>query len=261
MQMIERIGVAVLVFGLPVFAGASQPQAGTMQQETWATLTKVDAKNGTFTAKGLISTRTFHAGDNCSVVAVDKKEAELSDLRPGEKVRIRYQGLEGVLVADRVVEKALHYRGTVQGLDPKAVTVTMERKELYRTVPVHKTMRIARDRKVILTDGKEGMVSDLKPGDRVAVIYELPDGTAMAYRIRQESATFVGTVDTINLPDRTLTAKNRLSEKEFDLAPRCEIVLNGREHADLKNLAPGQKYRFTYETLNGLNVVNYIAPA
>ena|ERR1051326_7129684 len=261
MKTLARVGLIGITVALPLMVSADEQIAGTKNDEDWnATLTAVNAEHGSITAKSWFITRTFRTGDNCAITALDKKHATLSDLCPGEKVKIRYQNVEGVLVADRITEKGLRYSGTVEAVDPNTSTLTLENRVNSKAPPHHKSWSVASDCKVVLHDGKTGTISDVKPGDMVTLIYELPYGSAVVYRIRDESSIFTGTIDAIDLLDRTVKAKEMFGEKKFDLAKHCQIIVNGRENGDMRDLVLGQQYRFTYEGVNGVNVVNRITP-
>jgi len=262
MKRITDIGILVLLAALPISVRADQQAACTRADKTWnGTLSEVNTQDNTVKAKHWGITETFHLGDKCAIAAVDKKEAPLSDLRPGERVKISYLELEGVRVADRIIERALYYGGRVHSVDPNAGTVTMAEAPLYKPFRSPETFRIAKDCKVTLAAGGTGTLADVRPGDRITVIYELPGGAPIAYRIRDESSTFVGALDAINLPARTLQAKQMTGEKTFQLADKCRFIASNQQVEPLKDLALGQHYRFTYRDVNGVNVLDQIVPA
>jgi hypothetical protein len=70
----------------------------------------------------------------------------------------------------------------------------------------------------------------------------------------------VGTVDAVDMPARTLKAKDTLGEQKFTLGDNCRIISSGEKAGYFKDLKLGQKYRFTYENLNGVNILNRISP-
>lgn len=227
-------------------------------EKTWqGTLSAVNTQDNTVMAKHWGFTETFHLGDKCAIMAVDKKEAPLSDLRPGEKVKISYQELEGVRVANRITERALHYGGTVHAVDASAGTVTMAEAPLYKPFRSPETFRIAKDCKFTLAAGGTGALADVRPGDRITIVYELPGGTPVAYRISDQSETIVGKLDSMNLPARTLEAK----QMTFQLADKCRFIASNQQAEPLKDLSLGQQYRFTYRDVNGINVLDRIVPA
>jgi Cu/Ag efflux protein CusF len=93
----------------------------------------------------------------------------------------------------------------------------------------------------------------------VSVIYEIPNGTRTAREIDQTSATFVGSLTAIDLNARTLKAKHAFGTKKFNLADDCTIAVNGKTGAQLRDLKPGDNLAFSYDVVNGVNVVNRIA--
>ena len=241
---------------------AKQQSTERNSGKTWAgTVTAVSAQNKTLTGKHWLFSRTFNLGEKCDISTVDSEKASLTDLHPGEQVRVHYQNAEGILVADRIAEWPLHYTGTVHAIDQKARTVTMEEVPLYMLFHGPDRFCTAGNCKVILTNGEHGTLADLRPGDRVTLIYELPGGSRFAYRIRQMSSTFVGMLDAIDLPARTVKAKKMAAEKTFNLTDKCQIVDVNQQREDLKDLVLGQQYRFTYQDVNGVNVLDQIAPA
>ncbi len=262
MKSISIFGFAVLMAALPLGAQAVQGKPGSANDRTWSgTVTAVSAQDKTFAARRGLLTRTFKVGEQCPISTVDKKEATLSDLRVGERIGVHYQDVEGVWVARRVTERARHWAGTVHSIDQKSATVTMEEAPLYQPFHAPRTFRLAGDCKVVLWNGHEGSLRDIQPGDRVAVIYDLPAGAPTAYRIRDSSVAAVGTLEAIDLPARTVKAKESSGEKQFVLADDCRIILSGNQKGRWKDLVAGQKYKFTYEDVNGVEVLDRIAPA
>jgi Cu/Ag efflux protein CusF len=262
MRNITNIGILVLMAALPIRVRADQQTACTRTEKTWnGTLSGVNTQDNTVQVKRWGVTETFHLGKNCAIATVDKKEAPLSDLRPGEKVDIRYQKVEGVRVADRIAERALHYGGTVHAVDPKAGTVTMDEVPLYKPFRGPETFRVADDCKLTLATGGAGSLADVRPGDRITLMYELPGGSPVAYRIGEQTSSFVGKLEAMNLPARTLQAGKMTGEKTFQLADKCRFIASNQQIEPLKDLALGQQYRFTYRDVNGVNVLDQIVPA
>ncbi len=100
MRNIRILGYWALVGLMPLGASAGGPMCSAKNEAAWTgRLTAVNADNHTITAKSFWQTKTFNVGDTCAVSAMDKKTAALSDLRPGEKVKVRYQKTGGVLIA------------------------------------------------------------------------------------------------------------------------------------------------------------------
>ena len=217
------------------------------------TITAVDAKNRTVRVRGFLVSKTMRLGDHCLVSVGDKKEAGLSDLHPGQKVHITYKSAEGVLVATRIAQQPLRYRGAVVAIDPRNNTLTVEHGRL------RKTFALARDCKFIVKDGGEGKREDVQIGHKVTVVYETPDNQPIARRIEQMSSTLVADLSAVDLTERTVKAKQLLGNKTLVLADDCKIVLKGKPDASLNDLRLGQTYGFSFNEVDGVNVVNRIA--
>jgi hypothetical protein len=255
-----QIACLALISALPLNGKANPPGTDTNNEKAWTgTLVAVNTRQNTVTGKHLLITSTFNLGNNCAILGIDKKEVKLSDLLPGEKIVVRYQNAQGVLVADGITEKALHYRGTVHAVDAKTGTVVMDESALVQPFHAPRSFHLAGDCAVMLRDGSKGALSDVRPGDRIAVIYELPNGSAVAYRINEESSTYVGMVEAIDLSTQTVRAKGVFGEKQFELANGCQIIGGEGKAMKLKDLALGRQYQFTYEAVNGVNVADQIA--
>jgi len=261
MKYIIVIECAVLTALYPALARADQPSAREDSQKTWTgALVAVDAEDNTVSGKHLFTRETFHLGRDCVISAVDKSRASLSDLRPGEKVAIQYQNAEGVLVANRINEKALSYSGAVYAVDETTHALTMEEPPICQPFRAPKQFCVAGDCQIILSNGGKGKLADVRPGDRVTIVYEFPDGAPVAYRIRKRTAVWVGSLDSINLATRILKARDRSGQTRFEVADGCRILDSGGRSGNLKRLAYGQTYLFTYEAVDGMKVVERIAP-
>ena len=59
----------------------------------------------------------------------------------------------------------------------------------------------------------------------------------------------------------TTEAKTAFATKKFQLADNCAIVVNGRTDGQLSDLKLNDKLLFSYDEINGVNVVNRIGPA
>jgi hypothetical protein len=68
-------------------------------------------------------------------------------------------------------------------------------------------------------------------------------------------------LDAVDLSARSVKAKLMTGEKTFDLADKCRIIASNQQSQHLKDLVLGQQYRFTYRQVNGVNVLDQIAPA
>jgi len=245
------VWVTVLLLALAGWAGAAVPSA-PKPKSFKGTVTAVDQKEKTFAVRGFWSTRTFNAGDHCKVSLEDKADAELKDLLPGHRVEVRYLGNSGVIVASQVMQKNLIFAGHISALDPAGRTIKVKRGSVSETF-------VAGDHcKVIIRDERSRGLGDLRIGNKVIVSYSAPAGAKVAQRIVQSGSTFNGTVEAIDADDRTLKAQHLLSEKKFNLAKDCPIIIDGKSVGKLSDLRIGDKLSIHYEDLDGVLVATSI---
>jgi Cu/Ag efflux protein CusF len=246
-----------LALGLGVGSQAfgDTPPAAAKEKTIKGEATSIDQTEKTVSIKNFWGTRKFNVADDCQVSLQNKAQASLPDLRPGQHLDINYEDAQGVLVAHQIAQRNVTFTGHVKALDPEKHTMTL------RGHVTDKTFLIADNCKVTLRDEKSGTLSDVQPGHRVTVVYETPNGTVIARQIAQTSETFSGALTAIDLNDRTLKAKAFLNGKKFNVANDCSIVINGKPDARLSDLKLGDKLVFSYEDVNGVNVVNRIGTA
>jgi Cu/Ag efflux protein CusF len=246
-----------LLTAMTAMKASADQTATTAKHEKSYTGTVVSVYPGEhqFKVKGWFLSKEFNLSDNCAFAFVNKSADTVNGLRPGQKVKVSYQDASGVLVADRVEQEPLRYVGMVKAIDPKTHKLTLHH------YAMDKTFDIAGDCKVMLRDDRTGSLADVKPGNQVTVIYEIPGDTPTARRIDQTSASFTGRLTAIDLTDRTIKAKHLLGSKKFNLADDCAIVLNGKIDGRMRDLKPGDSLVFSYNDVNGVNVVNRIARA
>lgn len=226
----------------------TQPQKTT--EKTYTGMVKsVDAKDRAVTVKRLTGSKRFNLGDSCVFDLVDKRASSIDGVRAGQKVTLTYQDANGVLVADRLAQVPLRHTGVVKSVDTTKHTLTVGME----------TYRIADDCSVVLRNDRAGSITDIQPGHRVTVLHEDADGSAVARQIAQTGQTFTGSLTAIDVTEKTLKAKTTFASKQFNVANNCVILVDGKPAA-LSNLKPGDKLEFTYDEINGVNVVSRIAP-
>jgi Cu/Ag efflux protein CusF len=247
---------AVLTATAAFRASADQSAAARPEKSYTGTVSFVDPTEHVLRVKGwTMLNKTFNFGDNCAFTQLDENPGTAGDLRAGEKVRVSYQDSHGVLIADRVAQQPMRSEGMVKAIDPTARTLTLHLRGL------DKTFQIANDCNVLLRDDKSGKLADIQTGNHVTVTYETPDGMLTARQIAQTSIEFTGTLTAIDLGEKTLKAKAEFTSKKFNVADNCAIVINGKTDGRLSDLKPDEKLVFSYDEINGVNVVNRIAPA
>jgi Cu/Ag efflux protein CusF len=217
------------------------------------TVISVNPNESTLKVKGLLFSKNFNLGENCSYVLWNKPAGAVSDLRAGEKVDVAYQDANGVLVADRIHQEPMTAKGMVKAVDPAGHTLTL------RSDWIDKKIQIPDNCVVTLSSDKSGSLADVRPGYYVTVTYELPNDKPVAREIEQTSTTFNGELRAVNLEDRTVVAKSLFNTDTFHLADNCAIVINGKPDGQLSDLKLGNRMTFNYEDVNGVKIVNRIA--
>jgi Cu/Ag efflux protein CusF len=247
---------AVLTATAAFRASADQTAAAARPERSYTgTVFSVDPQEHILNAKGFVLSKKFNLGAACAYTLLDNHAGAITDLRPGEKVAVSYQDADGVLVADSVVQQPMRYEGMVQAIDPTAHTLTLHLRGL------DKTFQIANDCGVELRGGKSGTLTDIQTGNHVTVTYETPDGALTARQIALTSIEFTGTLTAIDLEEKTLKARALFGSKKFNVADDCAIIINGKTGGQLSDLKTNDKLVFSYDEINGVNVVNRIAPA
>jgi len=168
-------------------------------------------------------------------------------------VEVRYASVRGVPIAHRISQVNIAFTGTVRSLDPTNHLMTVRRRGL------DKTFELAPVCHVVLREGKAGSFGDVGPGHRVTVTYELPGGKPWAYQIAERSREFTGELTAVDTSDRTLRAKDLFHSKKFNMAKDCAIVINGKPDGRLDDLKLGDKFDFSYQIVDGVNIVNRVA--
>jgi hypothetical protein len=203
--------------------------------------------------KEFLFSKEFHLGEKCTYIQWNKSAGSIADLRPGEKVTVFYQDAMGVLVADRIQQDPMTKAGTVATIDATSHLLTL------RSGWVDKTFRVPDNCQIMLPGNKAGSLASLKRGYYVKVIYELPQDKLVAREITQTGTTFTGKLVAIDLNSRTLKAKSLFDTKQFNLADDCTIMINGKRNTQLSDLKLGEEFRFSYDDVIGIYVVNSIA--
>jgi hypothetical protein len=199
-----------------------------------------------------MSHNDFNFGESCTYIVPGKANAKINEVRVGEKVKVTYQEVQGVLIADRVEQLPMQFEGRIAEIDAGKHTLTLHRPGL------DKDLQIAGDCKVMLLGSRDGSLNDIRPGDHVTVTYVIPDGTPTVEEIKQTGVEFTGTLTAIDVGERTLKASSTFETKKFNLADNCNIVINGRGNCELSDLKLNEKLTLNYDEINGVNVVSRI---
>jgi len=253
------VGAAVLTATAAFRASADQPAtaaAAQPEKSYTGTVVAIDPKEHVLSVKGwTMLNKAFNLGETCAYTQMDKSNANVNDLRLGEKVVVSYRDVHGVMIATRVDQQPMQFEGMVSAVDSGKHVLTLHRTGL------DKQLQIADDCRITLRNGRTGTFADIRVGSHVTATYETPDGTPTARRIAQTSVDFTGSLTAIDLGDKTVKAKTMFAAKKFSVADNCAIVINGKPNGHLDDLRPNDRLTFSYDEINGVNVVNRIAPA
>jgi len=251
-QLLMAVWTTMLLLALTGWAGAAVPSTPKTKAFK-GTVTAVDQKEKTLAVRGFWTTRTFNVGDHCKVSLEDKADAELKDLRPGHRVEVRYLDDSGVKVASHVAQKNLLFTGHISAIDPASRILKVKRGTVSETF-------VAGDHcNVIIREDRNRALADLRIGYKVTVSYSSPGAMKVAQKIEQTGETFTGTVEAIDADTRTLKAQHLLSEKKFNLAKDCPIVIGGKSDGKLSDLRIGDKLSVYYEDIDGVLVATCVA--
>jgi Cu/Ag efflux protein CusF len=249
------MAVCASVLTLTAFTSAAdQATTAAKPDKTYTgTVISVNLNESTLKVKGLLFSKNFNLGENCSYVLWNKPAGAMTDLRAGEKIQVAYQDASGVLVVDRIQQEPMTDQGMVKAIDPVAHTLTLH------SGWMDKTIQIPDNCLVTLSGDKSGSLADVQPGYYVTVTYELPNDKPVAREIEQTGTTFTGELRAVNLDDRTVVAKSLFDTDRFRLADNCVVVINGKPDGQLSDLKLGNRLTFSYEDVNGVKIVNRIA--
>jgi hypothetical protein len=249
------MAVCASILTLMAFTSAADPAttAAKPDKTYTGTVISVDPSQNTLQVKGLLFSKNFNLGENCSYVMWSKPAGAMTDLRAGEKIKVAYQDASGVLVADRIQQEPMMDRGMVKAIDPATHTLKL------RSGWVEKTIQVPDDCLVQLNGDRTGSLADVQPGYYVTVTYELPNDKPIAREIEQTGTTFNGELRAVNLDNRTVIAKSLFDTDTFHLADNCAIVINGKPNGQINDLRLGERLAFNYEDVNGVKIVDRIA--
>ncbi len=238
-------------------ARADQPMSAAGPEKTYTgQVISVDPQDHMLNVKSwMFSNQEFNLGANCTYMLLGVNNGTVGDIRPGQKITVRYVDSQGVRIADRIDQNPMQYEGMVTAIDSNKHLLTLHRNGMNQPV------QIADGCNVTLRDNKLGVLGDIQPGDHVTVTYETPNGMPTARQIAQTSIAFTGKLTAIDLDEKTVKAKGGMETMKFNLANNCAIVINGRPDGKLSQLQPNERLQFNYDSINGVNVVNRIAPA
>jgi hypothetical protein len=238
---------------MPAAGGGAPGNASQTEQTYTGTITAVNTLDKAVSVKAFLVTRTFNTASDCKVSLEDKSDAALTDLRPGQKVGVSYDEVNGVRIARNIVEQDMAYDGHIAAINPTARTITLQR-------PMgNKDLVISPDCIVMIQGEKSDGLDALKLGDWVHVVYDKPEHQMRtACRIEENGAEFTGRVLAIDGADRSIKVAGLDGEEKFNLGASCPIVINGQLNGSLNDLRLGERVSLTYENHDGVLVADRV---
>jgi hypothetical protein len=213
----------------------------------------VDPATRTVDVQGAFFDRQFTLSPDCALLLPGHGPGNISELRPGENITLRYQSAAAAPVADRVRQNLMEYAGVVDDLDSTNRTVTVYSDRLDRT------FNLAAKCLILLRNDHPGGLTNLQNGTHVVVTFETPGGAPTAQRIEQTSLVFTGKLKAVDPATGTLQARAGFHLRKFTVAKNCAILVHGRP-VQLSDLRPDDKLVFSYDLIKGANVVSRIVP-
>jgi len=182
------VGATLLTALSITSASATHQTEGKHERSFTGTVTSVDPEQKSFAVQGKVFTKRFTADDSCTFSLANPRPQSFSGVQLGQKVMVAYQSHNGIRVAERVTQTPMHFAGRITEVDPIAHTVTVRHNAL------DKTFQVGDDCKVKLGDRKATAITDLKPGQTIAVTYESPRHWLMAREITRVSEMPAGSI-------------------------------------------------------------------
>jgi hypothetical protein len=136
------------------------------------------------------------------------------------------------------------YTGTVASVDTKEHLLGLQGTFLS------KKFNLGDNCTYTLVDKPAGAIGDLRPGQRVMVVYQESHGVLVANRVTQQPVGCEGTVKAYDLIQRTMTVHAHGMDRKFQIAGDCKVVLRGDKSGTLADIQTGNYVTVTYETPN-----------
>ncbi|MGA2240818.1 MAG: hypothetical protein ABSH11_02115 [Verrucomicrobiota bacterium] len=134
------------------------------------------------------------------------------------------------------------YTGTVMFVDAKEHTLRLD------GFFTSKTFNLGDNCAYTFADKGAGAIGDLRPGQRIEVVYQEMHNVLVADRVTQEPMSSEGTVTACDPVQRTITLHGRGRDKTFPIAGDCKVMLRGDKSGSLADIQTGNYVTVTYET-------------
>jgi Cu/Ag efflux protein CusF len=165
-----RLGVAMLFLVVLATTVSAEEAKGTIRS--------ISADKAEVVVKGIVSDTTYELNKDARL-CLDGKKAKIGDLQEGDRVTVEFDKTkQGHLKASevRALRKATETTGTVRSADAQKNQLTLKGIVKDTTYNLEKST-------VVLINGKEGKVADLREGDQVRITYEQRGDQLMASEV------------------------------------------------------------------------------
>ncbi len=158
--------LAVFAIGL-ARADVAKTKSDKHTKHTQATITKVDAKDGSVTVmmknrKGKEVAKTFEVAEGAKCFDSTGKVAKLDAFKPGDDIVITRK-------AGKITEMRMHAEATITKVDAKDGTITVKMMDKDGK-EVEKTFQLTEDAEYIDTTGRVASLDVFQSGDQVLFI-------------------------------------------------------------------------------------------
>ena len=144
--------------------------------------------------------------------------------------------------------------GTVMAVDPQEHTL-----QVSGWLMTHKDFNLGNPCAFVQLDKPSGMISDLRPGEKVTVSYQAVHGVKIADRVQQLAMQTEGEVKAIDPANNTLTIHGGGMDRQLTIGSDCNVVLLHQTSGVIKDIRPGDHVKITYETPGSQPVAREIA--
>jgi hypothetical protein len=195
----------------------------------------------------------FKVDAACAFAVPSGTNNSFQALRIGQKVTVWYRNEHGTNIADRVEQIPIAFEGRVIVIDPIAHLL------LVRNTGLDKPFTILPGCPVTSLDHHPVTLGDIHVNDHVTVTYEIPNQIPTARQIAHTSIQFAGNVTMVDVTNHMVKATATFESHKFQVSTNCMFAITGQPGAHLDDLEANEKLIFSYDEVNGSDVVNRIA--
>jgi hypothetical protein len=149
---------------------------------------------------------------------------------------------DGNLAASPSTAKLDRFEGTVREVNAADRTIAVKNFWTTRTFALGDACRVT------LEDSPNGVLRELKPGQRVKIQFANHNGVRIAREINQEDLTFTGSIAALDSTNKTFRVKSGLTDRHFTAAQDCQVIFRDGKHHTFADLKIGHRVTVKYLT-------------